>query len=47
MAEFLQNAGQDHHENWNSNQLLVLFPMVHEQEARSKDNDIRRRDMEV
>ena len=57
MAQFLQNTGQDHHENWTSNQLPVPFPtvhdtlcllnMVHEQEARSKDNDIRRRDLEV
>ena len=57
MSPFLQNTGQDHRENWTSNQLPVPFPtahdtlcllnMVHEQETRSKDNDIRRRDMEV
>ena len=57
MSPFLQNTGQDHNENWTSNQLPVPFPivhdtlcllnMVHEQEARSKDIDIMRRDMEV
>ena len=57
MAQFLQNTGQDHHENWTSNQLPVPFPtvhdtlcllhMVHEQEARSKGMNIMRRDMEV
>ena len=30
MAEFLQNTGQDHHENWTSNQLPVPFPTVHD-----------------
>ena len=47
MSPFLQNTGQDHHENWTNNQLLVPFPTVYEQEARSKDFDIMRGDMEV
>ena len=47
MSPFLRNTGQDHHENWTSNQLPVPFPtvhdtlcllnMVHEQEARSQE----------
>ena len=47
MAQFLQQTSQDHHENWTSNQLLVPFPTVHEQEARSKDIDIMTREMDV
>ena len=30
MAQFLQNTGQDHHENWTSNQVPVPFPRVHD-----------------
>ena len=30
MAQFLQNTGQDHHENWTSNQLPVPFHTVHD-----------------
>ena len=52
MSPFKKKIGQDHHENWTSNQLSVPFPtvydtlcllnMVHEQETSNKGIDIRR-----
>ena len=57
MSPFLKITGQDHHENWTSNQLPVPFPtvydtlcllnMVHEQETSNKGIDLMRREMEV